>query len=317
MGERQNQRWPWGASPGPMERKSVPFEVDEKDGVNVEERRIKGYFAVFGNFDGKDIIDKGACKKTLREQGHRIKSFWIHDFHEPIGKPDELKEVPRSKLPQKLLDRAPDATGGLYADLKISRTRRGDEALILAKDGVLDEGSIGFDTMKEEWLEHEDGGEVRHIKELRLFDVSPVPIAMNPAAIITDVKEFAPEEGKPYPNEHACRLEDPKKYDTCRRGKRVANEPESVKGKEFVVIYCKKGDGPMEQQAFRYPIKTWTAAEAGAHCKHNKGSFEAAAEEEGKDQEVEAEQLEALKKAELQAAIQRAEIQRQEIEAAA
>jgi len=174
----------------PKERKYFPFELEEKDGVDVEERMIKGYFAVCGNFDGKDIIDKGAFKKTLQEQGHRVKSFWIHDFFEPIGKPKELKEVSRGKLPQKLLERAPEATGGLYAELKISRTRRGDEALTLAKDGVLDEGSIGFDTVKEGKVVHEelDGMEVRHIKELKLYDVSPVPLAMNPAAIITDVK---------------------------------------------------------------------------------------------------------------------------------
>ncbi len=38
---------------------------------------------------------------------------------------------------------------------------------------------------------------------------------------------------KPYPNEHACRLEDPKKYDTCRRGERTAHKPESVNGKKY------------------------------------------------------------------------------------
>ena len=90
----------------------------------------------------------------------------------------------------------------------------------------------------------------------------------------------APEITRPYPNEHACRLEDPGKYDTCRRGSRTADKPDSVKGKEYAVIYCKKGDGPMEQQAFRYPVDSWTAEQARAHCDYSDGSFEAAKKEE-------------------------------------
>lgn len=92
---------------------------------------------------------------------------------------------------------------------------------------------------------------------------------------------------KPYPNEHACRLEDPKKYDTCRRGERTAHKPESVNGKKYQVIYCKKGNGPMEQQAFRYPKDKWTAGQAKAHCKFNEGKFEPASDKIGKEEGVE------------------------------
>lgn len=60
--------------------------------------------------------------------------------------------------------------------------------MIQMKSGTLDEGSIGFDRVKEEWEENENGIEIPHIKELKLYDVSPVPIAMQEAAIITDVK---------------------------------------------------------------------------------------------------------------------------------
>jgi len=80
----------------------------------------------------------------------------------------------------------------------------------------------------------------------------------------------------PYPNFHSCRLEDPAKYDTCRRGERIADKPDSVKGKKYYVIYCKKTGGPMEQQAFRYPVETWTESQARSHCNYNEGSFEAA-----------------------------------------
>lgn len=175
--------WPTG-----YERKTFPLVLEEK-GVDMEEHTFKGYFAVCGQFDGRDIIDKGAFKKTLKEQGHRVKIYWIHDWKNPIGKPIEIKMVPRSRLPQALLDRAPDATEALYVYGRIDPIPEGDRALIQMKSGTLDEGSIGYDTVKESWEEDdEDGVEKRHIKELKLYDASPVPLAMQEGAILTDVK---------------------------------------------------------------------------------------------------------------------------------
>ena len=81
---------------------------------------------------------------------------------------------------------------------------------------------------------------------------------------------------KPYPNEHACRLKDPAQYDECKRGERTAEEPASVKGKKYSIIFCKKKGGKMEEQAYRYDKEEWTAAQAKAHCAHHEGTFEAA-----------------------------------------
>lgn len=96
--------------------------------------------------------------------------------------------------------------------------------------------------------------------------------------VLQEGKEFtkiAPEE-KPYPNEHACRLNDPGKYETCRRTTR------DHEGKEYSVIFCKlKDSDTWEEQAYRYGKDKWTAADAEKHCKdHNGMSFEPAAESE-------------------------------------
>jgi hypothetical protein len=80
-------------------------------------------------------------------------------------------------------------------------------------------------------------------------------------------------EGKPYPNEHACRLVEPVANAETRR-KNGAQEHE---GKKYDVIYQKQGDSWV-QQSYRYPKTTWTAAEAKAHCKNHKGRFDAASE---------------------------------------
>ena len=99
--------------------------------------------------------------------------------------------MPRGQLPQNVLSRAPDATGGLYVKGYISPTTIGNDALTLMRDTVLDELSIGYDSIKDDTEEGKDGeGMIRYLREIKLMDVSPVPLAMNAAAMITSVKKW-------------------------------------------------------------------------------------------------------------------------------
>ena len=79
---------------------------------------------------------------------------------------------------------------------------------------------------------------------------------------------------KPLPNEHACRLVNPDKFDaqSFRSMKRDHN------GKEYRVIMGKlKNSSKMSEQAYRYSKDTWQASEAKTHCTaHNGISFEPA-----------------------------------------
>ncbi|WP_408955818.1 HK97 family phage prohead protease [Natroniella sp. ANB-PHB2] len=145
--------------------KRVPFELkdfDQETGV------FTGYAAVFGNVDaGGDSIQAGAFSKTLKENKDRIKICWQHDPYSPIGKPIEMKEDKK----------------GLYVKGQISDTSLGNDVKILMKDGVINELSIGYDTVEKEW---KDG--IRHLKEIKLYEFSPVTWAMNDEALITSVK---------------------------------------------------------------------------------------------------------------------------------
>jgi len=282
----------------PKERKSFPFVLEEK-GVDMEERTFKGYAAIYGHFDGQDIIDKGAGKKTLAESGHRVKIYHIHDWREPIGKPIELKEVPRGKLPAKVLERAPDATGGLYIHGHISKTTRGEDDLILMRDGVMDELSIGFDTMKEEWVEDEKGGEIRHIKEYKLYDISPVPLAMQVGAIVVDVKAAWEEKVEetddfihvPAPGEEGKHKDHRIRYIDIDKDKGIRAK------------YC--GECKVIISYVFEKEKTWTVKKAVAWVKeHHKKSVETVAGILAIEQQMIT-----------QAAMQGAEIQRQKIEA--
>jgi len=90
--------------------------------------------------------------------------------------------------------------------------------------------------------------------------------------------ELAVDEvlGKPYPNEHACRMNDPGKYTRFRR----SNCYRKHDGKCIDFIFGRKSDGTTDIQAMRYPKSVWTTEDARAHCTGKGGTFEAAAKEQ-------------------------------------
>jgi hypothetical protein len=113
--------------------------------------------------------------------------------------------------------------------------------------------------------------DVEVIEETAPFIQVPETIETLPA-IFDDFDEITKEE-KPYPNEHACRLQDPSKFDRFAR-KNCAQKHDD---KCIDVIYGIT-DNKTSIQALRYPKKNWKASEARKHCKGRDGSFEAAAE---------------------------------------
>jgi len=150
-----------------IERKTINFEVKE---INEEEGTFTGYGSAFRKTPDSygDIVDPGAFKKTIKEGKGRIVHLFNHNVMEPIGKPDELLE---------------DETG-LFVKGRLSLgVQRAREVLALMKDGVITTMSIGYETVKEQMI---DGA--RHLKEIKLYDVSPVVFAADNEAIILNVK---------------------------------------------------------------------------------------------------------------------------------
>lgn len=151
------------------EYKAFKFELESTD----ESGEFSGYAAVFGNKDsGNDIIEKGAFSNTIREDFDRIKILALHnDCWLPVGKPLELREDEK----------------GLYIRGKISDTSMGRDIQTLMKDGVLNELSIGYDAVV---FDYDSEAGVRHLKEIRLWEVSIVTWAMNSQAKIDEVKSL-------------------------------------------------------------------------------------------------------------------------------
>jgi len=168
-----------------MDVKTFAFQVK---GVDVEEGIFSGYASTFGVRDEYgDVVMPGAFAKTLQENAQRVRVCWMHGWDNPIGKPVVMEEHGRDRLPRELLERAPEATGGLYVEARISQTTQGRDALVLMRDGVVDELSIGYDPIKTERGEL-NGEPVNYLRELRLWEFSPVTWGANHAALVTGMK---------------------------------------------------------------------------------------------------------------------------------
>lgn len=149
------------------ERKTLTFRTEEYD---EEQGVFSGYASVCGNIDsGGDIMEPGAFTKTIAEGWERVKILALHnDCWLPIGRPLELRED----------------SNGLFIKAKVSDTSMGRDIKVLLKDGVLNELSIGYDPVV---FDYDESG-IRHLREVKLWEVSVVTWAMNPEAVITDYK---------------------------------------------------------------------------------------------------------------------------------
>ena len=137
-------------------------DADEKNGI------VKGYGSIFGNIDSDgDMITMGAYKKTIQENGERVKYLYQHDIEKPIGKMRELYE---------------DSTGLAFV-AEVPKTRLGMDVIELIKSGVITENSVGIMPIQKRQVD-----DYRELSEVKLYEISAVTLAANDQAKILDVK---------------------------------------------------------------------------------------------------------------------------------
>lgn len=170
----------------------IPFEIKAEDITN--EGRFIGLGSTFGGKpdDGGDIIKFGAFKKTIEAGGRNENGIAMLSQHghfdlNPVGIWESLIEMPKGLKVQ-----------GLLA-LQDGGTQLAKETHILMKMGALKGLSIGFDIPRDENFEPlpgtveirtRNGKRQRILKELILWEISPVTFPMNRGATITNVKDF-------------------------------------------------------------------------------------------------------------------------------
>lgn len=147
-----------------------PFEVKSvsADGT------FTGIASPFGELDSHyDIVLPGAFAKSLatfEERKRKVPMLWQHNSREPIGVYTSLKETDTELL----------VTG--QCNMKV---QRGQECHALMEQGALTGLSIGFNTVNDEW---DEKGMVRRIKEVDLWEISPVTFPSADSARVLSVK---------------------------------------------------------------------------------------------------------------------------------
>lgn len=236
------------------EEKTFPFEIK----ALTEEGTFEGYAAIFDKPDAMgETIEQGAFTKTLKE-GKSRPILWYHDPRNPIG----IAELSVDEKGLKVV-------GALCLDVQSAREKHA-----LMKKKVIRGLSFGFKTLKDIW-----DGPKRFLKEIKLYEISPVTFQAHPAALVSAVKQW--DEQKPYENEHSARIKSPNLFDaeTFRRkadgtiyGKiKVPATAAVIWGK--LKEHNKPADNPIPQ-ALRFPTKDWTVAKAKKWLKDNNVEYE-------------------------------------------
>lgn len=161
-----------------LQQKYIDFKIDEKsfhpDGLS--SRIIRAYASTWDVDLAGDRIERGAFLKSIErrfttpmaEKGKSdIRFLFQHDPKECIGTINLIKEDDK----------------GLYVECYISRTKRGDDLLVLLKDGAIDKMSIGYIP-----IDFEEEGNIRVLKEVDIFEASIVVFPMNESTDIFEVR---------------------------------------------------------------------------------------------------------------------------------
>lgn len=165
---------------------------------------VEAIVSVIGNIDlGDDVIHPGSFIKTITERLGKIRVLDNHrtgSTLDVIGKPLEIRELSKAELPPELLAKHPSATGGLYTKTQyLIDTPEGKGIFNRIKEGAIDEYSIGFSIPRGKYDVSSvivDGikKQIRNIREIRLFEYSPVIFGMNDATTTLAAKSNEQKE---------------------------------------------------------------------------------------------------------------------------
>lgn len=148
-------------------------------------REFDGYGSVFGNRDlGGQVVLPGAFARSLaahKADASMPSMFWMHQA---------------DQVPGVWLDMAEDDRG-LYVKGEIVDTALGRDVRTLLQKQAVRGLSIGFYPVETDW--RSDGA--RLLKQVDLFEVSIVSMAMNPMARVQAVKARLSADGEYVPTE--------------------------------------------------------------------------------------------------------------------
>jgi len=129
-----------------------------------------GMASVYGNVDlGNDVVDAGAFSRTL-SPGKTFPVLWQHKTDEPIGSCKVIDSRDGLQVSGTLLMSDPTA----------------QKAYRFMREGIIKGMSIGYDTVQSSY-----DGDVRHLTELKLWEISIVTFPMNEMAVVSGIKSLS------------------------------------------------------------------------------------------------------------------------------
>lgn len=156
-----------------IEHIDVAFEVKQIDDSDDEFFRFEGLASTFGNVDlVNDIVVRGAFIESLQEKTPVI--LWQHQKNEPIGMPEEIREIEQ----------------GLYIKGKLPKSDTFVTGRVIPqiKVGSITKMSIGYIVVERDF--NDEG--VRLLKKVNLLEISLVTsvFAANQLANLTGFKSI-------------------------------------------------------------------------------------------------------------------------------
>lgn len=141
------------------------FELREREG---DAGTVAGIACPFDTLteDGalygfREKFAPGAFRNTLKDSGHDVKAFWMHN-----------KEIILGSVRAGTL-KLEETEKGLQFEIDLPNNTNGRNAAESIKRGDVDQVSFGFQPVKQEWNDKDNENIVRTITEADLFEVSP------------------------------------------------------------------------------------------------------------------------------------------------
>lgn len=137
-----------------------------------ESRKMVGHAAIFGEpteIGGWFIeqVEPGAFKSSIRKDD--VRALFNHNEDYVLG-----RSKPKRKEPPNTLKMSEDNTG-LKVNIDPPDTRYSRDLAVSIERGDIDQMSFAFQVLEEEWIRGEGKDlDLRKIKKVKLFDVSPV-----------------------------------------------------------------------------------------------------------------------------------------------
>ncbi len=158
------------------------IQVEFKEGED-QKGQVKAVFSLFNDIDSDgDVVLPQAIKSGFDQESETVPMVWAHQWDKPIGKGRIVKDDEKAVF-----------DGEFFMD-----TESGEEAYKLVKNmGNLQQWSFGFRVNDSEFGKFKKDGkdetEVRYLKDLSVYEVSPVLVGANQETFTMAIKSQAEE----------------------------------------------------------------------------------------------------------------------------